>query len=76
MILSFSFWSCIQSDQVYLFLFVEFEHIHGKIWILLFEFLNLIQSHRELYSGNLKVVQLFSIMRCSLRISDYWFTNV
>ena len=34
------------------------------------------QRDRKLYAGNIKVVQLLSIMRRSIRILDNWFSNV
>ena len=75
---SISFRSCVQWDQFHILvnLFVVFEYIHGKIWISLFKFNYLVQRDWELYSGNIKVVQLFSIMRRSLRILDNWFSDV
>ena len=77
-ILSITFRSCVQRDQFHILvnLFVVFEYIHGKIWILSFEFSNLVQRDRKLYAGNIKVVQLLSIMRRSIRILDNWFSDV
>ena len=70
MILSITFRRCVQRDQLHSLVnrFVEFVHIHGKIWIMSFECINLVQRDWKLYPGNIKVVQIFSILRRSLRV--------